>query len=83
MELRRAGSQPSQKGGGTVYVDPANAYNRVRIMPGNPNSPNPAQQIPYAIDLRNGAAIDVNGNRLPSTSDPAAHIPQSQYQYRP
>jgi hypothetical protein len=77
-------SQSSQKGGGTVYVDPANpSYNRVRVMPGNPNSPNPAQQNPYVIDLRNGQAIDVNGNQLPSTSDPAAHIPQSQYQYRP
>ena len=77
-------SQSSQKGGGTIYIDPANpSYNRVRVMPGNPNSPNPAQQNPYVIDLRNGQAIDVNGNRLPSTSDPAAHIPQSQYQYRP
>ena len=77
-------SQPSQKGGGTVYVDPVNpSYNRVRVMPGNPNSPNPAQQNPYVIDLRNGGALDANGNTLQSTSDPAAHIPQSQYQYRP
>ncbi len=76
--------QPSNKGGGTTYVDPANpAYNRVRVMPGNPNSPNPAQRNPYVVDLRNGQAVDVDGNRLPRTEDPAAHIPQNRYIYRP
>src|SRR6185437_16112971 len=31
----------SKKGGGTVYTNPENTHERVRSMPGNPNSPNP------------------------------------------
>jgi len=75
-------AQPSDKGGGTRYVDPENSHNSVRVMPGTPNSPNPAQQNPYVIDMRSGSAIDVSGNRV-SPSSPEAHVPQSQYTYKP
>ena len=34
-------------GDGIVYYDPNNAQNNIRIMTGNPNSQNPAQQVDY------------------------------------
>lgn len=40
----------SDKGGGTTYINPNNEHDRVRVMPGNPDSPYPNQQRPYVID---------------------------------
>lgn len=48
-------------------------------MPGNSNSPNPAQQNPYVIFKKNGTAYDVDGNPLKSAKDPAAHIPLEKF----
>jgi hypothetical protein len=67
--------KPSNKGGGTVYQDPNNPHNSIRVMPGNPNSPNPAQQKPYVIYRHNGITYDVNGLSLPNSSVVDAHIP--------
>jgi RHS repeat-associated protein len=66
--------QPSKKGGGTVYVDPNNPHNRVRVMPGDPNSSNPAQREPYMKVQVSGQFVDANGNQVQG-SDPEAHIP--------
>lgn len=44
-------------------------------MPGNPNSPNPAQQNPYVIYKSNGISYDVNGLPLPNAQNRNAHIP--------
>ena len=66
--------QPSRKGGGTVYVDPANPHNRVRVMPGDPNSPNPAMREPYMKVQVSGRYIDAGGNQV-SGDSPEAHIP--------
>jgi RHS repeat-associated protein len=66
--------QPSKKGGGTVYVNPKNPHERVRVMPGNPNSPNPAQQQPYMKRQKNGRFFDREGREVPGDS-PDAHIP--------
>jgi RHS repeat-associated protein len=74
-------SMPSQKGGGIKYCDPNDSGTYVRVMPGNPDSPFPAQQTPYVKDLRNGQAVDVNGNPVNGKS-PEAHIPQSKYWYK-
>jgi hypothetical protein len=68
---------PSNKGGGVIYQDPNNPHNSIRFMPGNPNSPNPAQQNPYVIYRQNGIPYDVNGLPLPNAKLPDAHIPQS------
>jgi RHS repeat-associated protein len=70
--------QPSKKGGGTTYMDPANPYNRIRVMPGNPNSPNPAQRQPYVKWMRDGHYLDKNGNAVPGDS-PEAHIPVNEF----
>ena len=67
--------KPSDKGGGVVYQDPNNPHNSIRIMPGNPNSPNPAQQNPYVIYRYNGISYDANGFPLPNGNLPNSHIP--------
>ena len=69
----------SKKSGGLVFQDPANTHNSIRIMPGNPASPNVAQQSPYVVFKKNGVAYDVNGNALKSVTDEAAHIPVEKF----
>jgi hypothetical protein len=51
-------------------------------MPGNPDSPNPAQQKPYVKHMRNGKALGKNGNPV-SPDSPEAHIPRDEFVYRP
>lgn len=72
-------AKSSKKGDGTVYQDPQNPHNSIREMPGNPNSPNAAQQNPYVIFKKNGVSYDVNGSPLKNASDPAAHIPLNKF----
>ena len=73
--------EPSNKGMGTKFKDPANpSGNNVRVQDGNPNSPNPAQRTPYVKETRNGVPIDKNGNPV-SAKDPNAHIPRDEYKY--
>jgi RHS repeat-associated protein len=72
-------SKPSEKPGGTVYTNPENSNDFVRDMPGNPNSPSPAQQGPYVIRSDNGTILDVNQTPLPSAKIPEAHIPRSKF----
>ncbi|MGV2051335.1 hemagglutinin repeat-containing protein [Agrobacterium sp. 22-209-1] len=73
-------SKPTNKGGGTRYSNPDNPHDFVRVMPGNPDSPNPAQQQPYVIRSQNGRIVDVNGNPVAS-NDPAAHIPLPDFRF--
>jgi len=60
------------------YVDPSNEHNLVRVMPGNPNSPNPSQQAPYVIRLKNGKASDQFGSFV-TPDAPEAHIPLEKF----
>lgn len=48
-------------------------------MPGNPNSPNPSQRIPYIKFMKEGKFYDVNGNPLNSGNLPDAHIPLDKF----
>lgn len=64
----------TKKGGGTQYVNPNNPHDRVRVMPGNPNSPNPAQQGSYVKRQIDGKFYDAQG-RVVSGDSPEAHIP--------
>jgi hypothetical protein len=74
----------TDKRGGTEYVNPANRNDRVRVMPGDPDSPHPTQRGPYVID-QNGGYRDVNGNiiggRRPGATA-AAHIPYDLFRFR-
>ena len=74
---------PSLKKDGTVYTNPINPNDRVRVMPGDPSSPYPHQQQPYVID-QNGGYRDVNGKPIPGSypgDTPAAHIPLSDFKF--
>lgn len=71
--------QSSKKGGGVEFVDPKNPHNRIRQMPGNPKSPNPAQQKPYIKVMKDGKFYDAKGNPLKSGDLPDAHIPLNQF----
>ena len=68
----------SNKGGGYKFSDPNNPNNNIRVMPGDPNSPNPAQQAPYVKYQNNGINYDQNGNPVPNNSA-ASHIPTNSY----
>jgi tetratricopeptide (TPR) repeat protein len=71
----------SNKGCGIKYVDPKDPGNtHIRIMPGNPNSSNPAQQQTYIIDVRKGKAV-MKGGGFTSQKDPKAHISAEEYVY--
>jgi RHS repeat-associated protein len=69
---------PSKKGGGYRFSDPRNPNNNIRVMPGDPNSPNTAQQQPYVKYQKAGQNYDRNGNPVQGDSA-AAHIPLQSY----
>lgn len=65
--------------GGVEFYDPLNPQTRVRLMPGDPNSPNPAQQVPYVKDQIDGNFLRLDGTRAAGGKVPDAHIPLSDY----
>jgi RHS repeat-associated protein len=69
----------SSKGGGTIYQDPNNPRNSLRVMPGNPNSPNPAQRNPYIKYQQNGIFYDKFGTPLPNGRTVSSHIPENMF----
>lgn len=42
--------KPTAAPGGKVYINPEDPNDRVRVMPGNPNSEYANQRRPYVID---------------------------------
>lgn len=75
--------EPTRGAGGTLYVDPSNRGNAVRVMQGNPNSPFPNSQVPYVRWQRNGQPLDVHGNVLSTKKSPDAHIPLKDFTFDP
>ena len=79
--------EPTKADGGRQWVNPDSPGDRVRVMPGNPDSPNPGQREPYVRDVRNGNRwLDVNGNRVEGKTgrnSPDTHIPVKDYVFRP
>ncbi|MBS0224341.1 MAG: hypothetical protein JSR91_26775 [Proteobacteria bacterium] len=78
-------AKPSKKQGGMRYFNPKNAHDQVRVMPGNPKSPNPFQQRPYIVDRNNGRVMDRNGQPIEGANpekSPDAHIPYEDYTFR-
>ena len=79
--------EPTKGDGGRQWVNPDNPGDRVRVMPGNPDSPNPGQREPYVRDVRNGNQwLDVNGNRIEGKTgrnSPDTHVPVKDYVFRP
>jgi RHS repeat-associated protein len=79
--------EPTKGEGGRQWVNPDNPNDRVRSMPGNPNSPHPKSREPYVRDVKNGNQWrDVTGNRIEGSkgrNSPDTHIPTKDYVYRP
>jgi RHS repeat-associated protein len=75
-------SPSKKKGGGIKYTNPDNPHQSVRDMPGNPNSPNAAQQKPYVKQMNDGSALDVDGNPVPADTA-ASHIPAADFKFKP
>ena len=73
-------TKPSKKSGGTIFINPGNPHDRVRVMPGNPSSPNVAQQGPYVKRQKDGKFFDKDGNEVSSDSE-EAHIPLKDFSF--
>jgi hypothetical protein len=71
----------SDGGCGIKYRHPENNHIQVRVMPGKPHSPNPCQQKPYVIQMKDGKALDKYGN-LVDPGSPEAHIALEEFIYR-
>lgn len=71
----------SDGGAGMLYVHPEHTHISIRVMPGKPHSPNPNQQTPYVIYMKNGKALDKHGN-IVNKKAPEAHIPLDEFTYR-
>ena len=52
----------------------------VRVMPGNPKSPNVTQKKPYVVHRKGEKAISKNGSFIP-WDDPNAHIPLEDFKF--
>jgi hypothetical protein len=76
--------KPARKEGGTIYINPDNSNELVRVMPGDPNSRFPWRCTPYVVD-QNGGYRDVNGNPI-GGGNPGrtaeAHIPYDDFRFR-
>ncbi len=71
---------PSNKNGGTRYINPNNTHDSVRVMPANPNSPHPSQQVPYVVRSTPEGFRDGSGN-IVKRKDPEAHIPVDDFNF--
>jgi tetratricopeptide (TPR) repeat protein len=72
----------SEKPGGMKYIHPEHTHESIRVMPGKPHSPNPHQQKPYVVHMRDGKALDKYGYPVIDISAPEAHIPLEEFVYR-
>lgn len=71
----------TEKSGGIKYYDPKNPHLSVRVMPGKPTSPNPAQHKPYIVHRIGEYALDKIGNKVtPDCS--LSHIPLEEFIFR-
>jgi hypothetical protein len=74
-------AKPTRKGSGTRFINPENPHDQVRVMPGEPNSPHPAQQTPYVKRMKDGSAYDAAGRKVDSRSA-EAHIPLRDFRFK-
>lgn len=70
----------SDNGGGVRYISQKNTQFEVRIMPGNPNSPNPAQRGPYVKHRTDKGYFDKHGQLVKKNSF-ESHIPLDEYNF--
>jgi len=74
----------SEKSGGMLYIKPGTTDKQcilVRVMPGNPKSPNPSQRKPYVVQRRGDKAV-LGGDKLVNHKSLEAHVPLSEFQFK-
>ena len=74
----------SKKGGGMVYMKAGTIKKQsmfVRVMPGNPQSPNVMQRKPYVIQRRGKEAISKSG-QIVDYESMEAHIPLEDFEFQ-
>lgn len=69
---------PTKGNGGNIYTNPLNTHDRIRVMPGNPYSPNVAQRQPYIVRQKDGKFFDKNGN-IVDKKTLEGHIPYNEF----
>ncbi|WP_194847230.1 tetratricopeptide repeat protein [Candidatus Neptunochlamydia vexilliferae] len=76
----------SKKGGGIRYVKPGTTENQaiyIRVMPGNPKSPNLVQRKPYVIQRYGKKALSRDGRLVEMESNKKIiHIPLEEYEFK-
>ena len=65
---------------GLVFIHPDRHDIRIRVMPGNPNSPFPNSRQPYVRQEIGGISYDKDGRVVGKRSE-MAHIPLSEYKF--
>ena len=76
----------TKNGDGWRFKDPYHKGDQIRVMQGNPRSPNAVQQRPYVRWTRSGRFLDKNGNPTNPAQgefDEASHIPILDFHYIP
>ena len=74
----------SEKSGGMLYIKPGTTNKQcvqVRVMPGNPKSPNPAQRKPYVVQRKGADAVSKSG-KLINRNLEEAHIPLGEFEFK-
>lgn len=74
----------SKGGGGMVYIKSGTTQDQcilIRVMPGNPNSPNIMQQKPYVVQRLGKNAIAKDGS-LVDPQLPGAHISLEEFNFK-
>ena len=74
--------EPNAKGEGKRWHDPDEKGNGVRVDKGDPNNPNPSQQVDHVNVHSGGKTLGPDGKPLTSpkpSKDPASHIPLSDW----
>ncbi len=74
----------SEKSGSMVYIKPGTANKQciqVRVMPGNPKSPNLSQREPYVVQRGSADAVTKSG-KLINRNLEEAHIPLGKFEFK-
>jgi hypothetical protein len=74
---------PNKKGVGCRWTDPGDRGNGIRIDKGDPNNPQPSQQVDHVVVRRNGKVIGRDGQPIKGSvkdNREQSHIPLSEWE---
>lgn len=67
--------------GGMMYIDPKNPHHRIRVMAGNPKSPNIAQRRAYVVHQTPEGRLNKKG-KLVEIKCADSHIPLEEFNFK-